>query len=727
MEIIVTKIISQKTFGYIFNGQFNETDQKGSSIQVKISNEYIVGCPLPGEVWNVEGSMVTTRWGQQIIADSAYRKLPTGKLVIQYLSSRCPGVGNTRAKRLWDRYGDSLPAALNNDNLEELAEVIDPTRPILALRLAAYVVAEWNRAEAESSLTAWFQRNGIDNPSVVRLCANIFGLKACDQLTLNPYCLALLISWAKCDEIGIKLLSESNTFKPHEAPQRLLGAIQSSIRDVLKSGDTFIHRNALLLILSKKLLTRKDYPVDLPMMALDMGIRAQSLIVSGNGFLPLGSAYMEQYVKTTLENLKNAPEQKFDQSRIEQIILDLSRGGNYPDLEQKSAILHAINSGLSCLIGSAGTGKTSTIRYIVHAWKRLGGNVLMCALAGKAALRLSQSTNLLAKTIARTLRELSDEDDDNFVDKTTINDKTLLVIDEASMVDIATMYNLLKHVVPGTKLLLCGDTAQLPPIGFGLCFHRLVADAHITTQLTQIYRQSGESGIPIVAAKIRQRELPEFNEYNGKGHSVSFIDAKFDEIPNVVQSVAHDFGGFNNNEDLIIVTATNGGVAGINNLNRLFHHLHILNTNYSEIKGYFGQYFAKFSPLIHLKNDYKRNLYNGSLGVVASVDVDKRSLIGKFDNEDIEFDADQIIDIALSYSITCHKSQGSQFKRVIVPIYKTRMLDPSWLYTAITRASDQVVLVGDRDALCEALQRPFAADKRRVGFSWASAQGEVNE
>jgi len=710
MEIIVTKIISQKIFGYIFNGQYVQNDQKGQSVQVKISHDKIVGCPSVGEVWRVQGPVVETKWGQQILAESASRVLPTGKLVVRFLSSRCPGIGKTRAQRLWDRFGDSLPAALKDDNLEHLAQIIDPARPILALRIAAYVVSSWKQAEAESSLTAWLQSYGVDDFSVVKLCADIFGINACNLLDKNPYRLSLLLPWVKCDAIGLKLLSEAKEgSKAFEAPQRLIGAIESAMRDVLSSGDTSISKENLLLILRQKLLTQRDFPEELANKALELGIQARALVKSGACYLPTGSAFMEQCIKNKLQDLKNAPELIFDQNKIDQIITDLSRNQNYPDAEQKYAILHAIHCSLSILVGSAGTGKTSTLRYIVHSWKRLGGNVLMCALAGKAALRLTQATGLTAKTIARTLRELnSDEDDDNNYDKLTINKKTLLVIDEASMVDIATMYNLLKHVVPGAKFLMCGDPAQLPPIGFGLCFHKLVADTHITTRLTQIYRQSDESGIPGVAAKIRQREVPDFREYTGIGHGVSFIDAPHDKIPDLVMSVAHDLGGFCGIDDLMVVSATNIGIAGISNLNKMFHFRHLEKLpDPKEIKGYLGQYFAQFSPIIHLKNDYKKNLYNGSLGIVKTIDVENHSLVAEFDKEEVEFDRSELIDIALSYAITCHKCQGSQFKRVIVPVYKTRVMDPSWIYTAITRATIQVVLVGSRDALCMALQRPF--------------------
>lgn len=674
----------------------------------------MLGTPSVGEIWDVNGHETDSGFGRQLEAHSCARKLPTGILIKNFLTYRCPGIGPTRSARLWDAYGMDLPAALSSDYLAELAQVIDPTRPILALRLASYVVFAWREAKAESELVTWFQNFGIDDFSLVKLCKQLFADKAIGVISKNPYILSSMLLWEKCDCFGLKILSEvQQMIKPYEAHERLLGAVNSSLRDVLSQGDTCITNSDLQNRLAKKLIKQNDYQHNLVNKAIALAIENNAIVLNTNNtFLPPGSNFLENQVKEILLSLRGLDELQFDDSKLQRIINDLSKNNNPPDDQQRSAIIKSIKQGLTCLVGGAGTGKTTTLRYIVHLWKRLAGNVLMCALAGKAALRLSQATGLIAKTLAMTLRDLADEDSG-----VEINDKTLVVIDEASMLDLPTMYQILKKFKSGTKLLLCGDPYQLPPIGFGLIFHKLVNDESITTTLTNVYRQSESTGIPAIASKIKNREIPDFLNYAGIGFGVSFSESNMYDIHNIIEKVVADMGGFNSDE-LLIVTATNKGNAGIEALNKKFHKIHVDSNDLPEIKGFLGQYFSAREPVIHLRNDYKRALYNGSLGHISEVNVENNTLIAIFDNEEIHFEREQLIDLALAYAITCHKCQGSQVKRIIVPVYNTRVLDPSWVYTAITRASEQVVMIGEIYALVEALGRPFASERRNVGFNW---------
>ena len=710
MQIEVKRIVSQKAFGTIFAGEILDGEQAGNSVQVKAIAARIVGTPSLGETWEITGPIRSTKWGDQVEAECAYRQKPTGKLLINFLSNNCPGVGPTRAKSLWDKWGNDLPSVLSNGNIEEIAEVIAPSRPLLAVRLASLVCREWKRQEAESDLAAWFQFYGIDSPRLLKICSTTFGTAAVDRLRSNPWCMASMMDWEQCDALGLKVLAEIGSAAPHVSNKRLLGAVDSSVRDILTSGSTSVLLPELERLVEQKLDTHTQV-----YNAISIGLEYGAIIEQAGKWMPPGSAFMERSVVGSLRQLEDDGQITVYEQNVRDILAPLSAGYEKPDEEQFQAILHILRSPLSCLVGGAGTGKTTILRYVVRLWHRLGGNVLMATLSGKAALKLSQSTGLLAKTLTRTLCELDEDHEEEGHDLAEINERTLVVIDEASMVDLSTCHALMKHTKKGSRLLMSGDPAQLPPIGFGLVFHELVKDDSITVRLNKIYRQSADSGIPLVAKALRERRMPTFSQYQGRGEGVSLIPASLESIPTVIEQVVGDSGGF---EDLMVVTATNRGAAGVDQLNRLFHDKQRQQTNLPELKGSLGQYFCPGEPVIHLKNDYQRGIYNGSLGKVLDVDRDENSLTANLDGKVVSFDAGQLIDLSLAYAITCHKCQGSQVERVIIPIYQTRLLDPSWLYTAITRAEKQVVLVGDQKEIERALERKFAADCRSVGFRW---------
>jgi exodeoxyribonuclease V alpha subunit len=351
----------------------------------------------------------------------------------------------------------------------------------------------------------------------------------------------------------------------------------------------------------------------------------------------------------------------------------------------------------------------------------------------------------LARTLARLLSELEerrkleaelqDADEDRrhqvellLKDLPTFEDKTLLIIDEASMVDLSILYRLLQHLPQTGRILFVGDAAQLPPVSFGLVYHRLVEDPSITARLTVVHRQTESSGIPAVAAAIRNRAWPAFSPYARLADGVSLVEAGVDEIAATVGKVALDLGGFEGS-DLLIVTATNEGPAGVATLNRLFQRRRVEEQNLQVVKGHLGEWFSPGDPCIHLRNDYKRSLFNGSMGRIVSVNERARRVVARFDDREITFSAGDgpseaevsegnLIDLALAYAVTCHKCQGSQAERIIVPVYRTALLNPAWLYTAITRAEKQVVVVGDPEALRIALGRPWASEERQVGFRW---------
>lgn len=416
---------------------------------------------------------------------------------------------------------------------------------------------------------------------------------------------------------------------------------------------------------------------------------------------------------------------------------ELRAGGRHLHPEQRDAILKVLETPLAVLSGGAGVGKTTVVRAIADTWEtRFGGKVQLCALAGKAALRLSQATGRLAMTIARLTHQLEEREriehdlaggemDDSdrerarkrLVQLAELTPSTMLVVDESSMVDLASLYRLVRYLPPGARLLLVGDEAQLPPVSFGLVFHRLVLDETITARLTVVHRQSEAGGIPEVARFIRRRLAPTLPDYLGPAEGVSIRRCEPASVASEVLAVWEGLGGLG--AGTLIVSATWDGDAGVHSLNE---RLQLRNADRGQdvIKGHLGQWFSAGDPVMFLRNDYKRSLFNRMMGLVVDVDSEARALSVRFEgmSDPIEIGADDLIDLALAYAITVHSSQGSQAPAIIIPLYPNRLMDPSLIYTAVTRAERQVVFVGAGEVIEDALARDPASSRRLVGFSW---------
>ena len=219
-------------------------------------------------------------------------------------------------------------------------------------------------------------------------------------------------------------------------------------------------------------------------------------------------------------------------------------------------------------------------------------------------------------------------------------------------------------------------------------------------------------------AKGRRRD---FDEYRGTEDSVSFVECNADCVGATVERIALELGGYSNG--VVIVAPTKKGPAGVDVLNAHLHEHLREASGTREVRGFNGQYYCAADPVMWLRNDYARGLFNGLIGQVNLVpeDVEERWLEVLFDGESIprNLTVDDLLDLTLAHALTCHKFQGSQAPRIVVPIYQSRVLDPSWIYTAITRAEKQVVLVGDMAVLRSALSKPWTSEARQVGFRWS--------
>lgn len=678
--------------------------------------------PTAGEVYDVTGEWENNeKYGKQLITEQIYRRRLSGKLIIPFLINTISGVGPERAKKLFDTFGDEFRNVIFSPNgMEQIAAVLNPQMTPFAITTAAYICESFKTRNTEFETLEWLESKGITDYSTGRKVARILGDKAMQILQANPYVLSTVMKWPKIDKIGLAILkARDDVQRPRIAAERLIGAIDSVMRDQIDLGNTAILKKDLPRLLSKKLgLTDAEVQ-----MAIELG-RSRGAIIDGYEIWRApGCAFMEDDIRKRFLGMINADESSQvdvpDTVNLSQYLSELyKRLGTLLHEEQFTAVIKVLGGQLRVLRGGAGTGKTTVIRAIAQAWISMGGRVEIATLAGKAALRASQSTGMLARTIFRLLKSING--DQRFFpmeDLPVLDSRTLLIVDEASMVDLGQWHQLHLAMQSGCRLLMVGDPDQLPPIGFGLVFHVLAEVPEITASLTKIHRQKDDSGIPEAACAIRDRKLPNFLEFLGLAPGVSFVEVPTDKIPAAIERIVTDLGGFNPSNDIMVCTALNRSEIGVDGLNELFSSRQGASVEADSVKGFYGQWYLPNDPVIYLKNDYREGLFNGSLGRVTAVYPRERKITAIFDGEEKTFAGEELLKLKLAYAITCHKAQGSEAKRVVIPIADTQLLDPSWLYTAVTRAKAQCVMVGEMKMLAEILKRPASCERRLVGFT----------
>lgn len=676
--------------GAIFSGD----DETGKRFRVVAPYSAIPRLPVRGETWRVDGGYEShPKYGLQLRATRCQFVVPRGQLLVRYLSrsKSFPGVGETTAAKLYDKFGEALGDVLLSGDIERLTKVVSPA-------LADVLVEGWTARKNEMELVSYLDQMGFE-PRLADKLVRCWGDAAKATIEANPYLLLAVAGWNRVDAEAQKLgLSPTDH-------RRLVGAVEAALYIRLNLGHTLTSHGATVNHASS-LLGRGN-----GLAAVAAALEEGAIVGSQEaGYQPIGAHSLEQGIATRLRGMMvgESPEQGDlfhapSEVPTDQLIAQYE-GLQVIQLtdEQKAAIRMAADHQFSLVLGGAGVGKTTVLGGIIRVMEAHRWSILQLALSGRAAKRMGEASSRPAMTIAKFLLGIRSG-------KLELAPRTLLQVDEASMLDLPTLYRILSQLPHGTRLLLVGDPAQLPPIGFGLTFHRLAAsDVVPKTYLTQIHRQAASTGIPAVAAAIRNHRVPELGKFSGAGPGVSAIDCGRDKIVDVLFELTKAWAS----DDWRIIGSVKNGAAGVNDINVSFHNR--FSTERARLDGY-G--FAEGDPIVYLRNDYDRGLMNGSLGTIVKVLSVEDALITDFDGEEHILEASDFDNIELAYAITCHKAQGSQFRRVAIPVVKSRLLDHALIYTALTRGIEQVVFVGDLAALRAAILLPPHASRREVAFS----------
>ncbi|MHC2279884.1 exodeoxyribonuclease V alpha subunit [Bradyrhizobium diazoefficiens] len=618
------------------------------------------------------------------------RHAKSGETIVRHLAEdpAFEGIGYATAAKLWKAFGAELYALLGNGDVDRLSEVLSEDR-------AERLVLAWKEKLAEGDVVVWLDEHGFDQ-RLAKKIIRLWGAEAAAKLREQPYAMMALADWPVVDAAGGRMGIAADD------PRRLVAAVEAVLYARLDQHHTWIGERDLVAAVGRLL---KGAPARAE-EAMAAAVAQRAAIPIAGGFQAAGAHMMERYVADRIREMLAEPAMGDLIAREvsdEELAAWLDRQdlGVALDDEQREAVRIAVQERFGIVRGGAGVGKTTVLRAVARACAAFGRSTHMMALAGRAAVRIGEATGFPASTIAAFLKGVEAR-------QIALGPESLVVVDESSMLDLPTMYRILRAVPDGCRLLLVGDPGQLPPIQFGLVLHALVERPEIpSVVLTRVYRQTEATGIPAVAGAVRSGRLPSLPDKVDAGSGGVALIPEGEVTTDQIVHVVADLGGFS--EDLRIVCAVKAGPAGTEALNTRFHDIFAVGRRRHPTRC-----LAEGEPVMFLKNDYQAGLRNGSLGCITAIEDGK--VIADFDGTEVELSGYGLDDLALAYAITVHKAQGSSFRKVVIPIQKTRLLDRSLIYTAITRATDLAVMVGAGETLRQALERDAHADRRETAL-----------
>jgi exodeoxyribonuclease V alpha subunit len=599
------------------------------------------------------------------------------------------GIGPATARKLEEAFGPNLHSVLMARDPAALIGIVH-------VDLARYLLATYHEKLVEAEVIMWLGDRGFDTRLAFRV-VKVWGETAGERVTKNPYVMLAFAEWEHVDAVALGIGMD------RDDDRRLIAAVEAVIYRRLEEKHTLTPREHVARAV--RLLLRS--PEAVSQRAIEAAIIDRAVVPDNGGLQPVGAAVMEHFVAERVRTLRQSPKQStlirgsMSSEQIDALLTDFELQEGFslaPD--QKAAVHMAIHEPVSVLTGGAGVGKTTVLKAMFLVLERLGCQAQAIALAGRAAKRISELTGRRAMTIAACLCGIKSG-------QLPLSSDSLVIVDEASMLDLPTLYRLLRLLPEHVRFLFVGDPYQLPPIGFGLTFHLWAETGRLpTVSLQHVHRQTSESGIPVVADAIREGRVPLLDGYRRKQEGVSFIDMPSHHILGDLPAIISDLGL----EESQIISPLRRGITGVENINAYFHHL--LEGGRPAVAA--GR-ISEGEPIIWTKNDWRRGFMNGSMGRVIAADTEANVAKVELDGQIVELGPADWQNVDLGYAITVHKAQGSQFDRVVIPVTYNRLLDRTLLYTAVTRGVRQVVLMGDRKAFENAIVAPPSSHRREVG------------
>ncbi|MCX5179252.1 ATP-dependent RecD-like DNA helicase [Streptomyces virginiae] len=686
----------------------------------------VVGALLgaqPGESLRMEGRWGShPQYGKQFTVENYRTVLPaTIQGIRRYLGSGLiKGIGPKIAERIVEHFGTDTLDVIEGEP-KRLIEV-----PGLGPKRTKLIGAAWEEQKAIKEVMVFLQGVGVSTSIAVRIYKK-YADASISVVRNQPYRLA-------ADVWGIGFLTADRIAQavgiPHDSPERVKAGLQYALSQSTDQGHCFLPEDRLIADGVKLLQVDTGLVIDcLAELAADPeGVVRESVPDPQGGPDPLTAVYLVPFHRAELSlvgqvrRLLHAEDDRmpgFQDVDWEKALGWLAgRTGATLAPEQRDAVKLALTRRVAVLTGGPGCGKSFTVRSIVELARAKKAKVVLAAPTGRAAKRLAELTGAEASTVHRLL-ELKPGGDAAY-DRERPLDADLVVVDEASMLDLLLANKLVKAVAPGAHLLLVGDVDQLPSVGAGEVLRDLLAeDGPVpAVRLTRIFRQAQQSGVVTNAHRINTGlppitdGLPDFflfPEEDTEAAGVLAVDVAARRIPARF--------GLDPRRDVQVLAPMHRGPAGAGNLNGLLQQAMTPARPDLPEKRFGGRVFRVGDKVTQIRNNYEKGangVFNGTVGVVTGLDVDEQRLtVRTEEDEEIVYEFGELDELAHAYAVTIHRSQGSEYPAVVIPVTTGAwmMLQRNLLYTAVTRAKKLVVLVGSRKALGQAV-RTVSAGRR---------------
>jgi exodeoxyribonuclease V alpha subunit len=670
-----------------------------------------------GEMLHLEGIWTShPQYGRQFEVRSYSVHYPaTVEGLRKYLGSGLVrGVREATAGRIVDHFGLDILEVIENTP-ERLREV-----PGIGAHRARAIAEAWEAQKQIKEIMMFLQGHGVSTSLAVRIYKQ-YGQNAINVVRSNPYQLArdvYGIGFRTADKIarqmGISL----------SAPERVQAGMLYALSQLSDEGHCYATRDQLMnesvrLLEVSRALCEEQLALLVRMKEFfaedaKSGAPGEQAIYLPPFFLSeRGTASRLRRIQVSahdrLADFQNVEWERAFSWLSEQMPIRLTD-------QQQDAVRMALTAKVSILTGGPGTGKSTITGSIIKLLRARNRSVLLAAPTGRAAKRLSEATGLEAKTIHRLLEFKPGAQNAFLRDQANPLDADLIIIDETSMVDILLMNHLLGAIDAASHLLLVGDVDQLPSVGPGNVLRDLIASEVIpVTRLDTIFRQAEDSFIIVNAHHINQGEMPVFSR--SATDFFLFVETDPQKAANwvvdlVSKRIPEKFG-FRSNSDIQVLSPMHRGAVGVSDLNqRLQEALNPPDAGKAECRN--GQrVFREGDRVMQIRNDYDRQIFNGDMGRITSIDLDEKIVQIDFEGRLVDAEFSQLDEIVHAYAVSIHKSQGSEFPVVVIPLLTQHylMLQRNLIYTGVTRARKLVVLVGSKQAIAMAVRNDRIADR----------------